>query len=94
MSVMNTFQSHEQVGFYAISALLVGGATVRRATIWHAILGTFLFHAMIVVVALAAQKRMGSAMIGEYLREFFGYAIIGVTLAIHAWKAPRGVVQP
>ncbi|MFQ5503838.1 MAG: ABC transporter permease [Planctomycetota bacterium] len=86
MAVMNTFQSHEQVGFYAIAALLVGGATVTRVTIWNAILGTFLFHTLIVVVSLAGQKIMQSAQIGEYLREFFAFAIIGTTLAIHAWR--------
>ena len=90
MTVMNTFQSHEQVGFYAIAALLVGGATVTRATIGNALLGTILFHTLIVVVALSGQKIMESAQIGEYLREFVAYAIIGVTLAIHAWKGRKG----
>jgi len=86
MAVMNTFQSHEQVGFYAIAALLVGGATVTRVNIWNALVGTFLFHTLIVVVSLAGQKIMDSPQIGEYLREFFAYTIIGMTLAIHAWR--------
>jgi simple sugar transport system permease protein len=86
MAVMNTFQSHEQVGFYAIAALLVGGATVARATIWHAVLGTLLFHTLIVVVSLAGQRLLRSAQVGEYLREFVAYAIIGTTLALHAWR--------
>jgi len=86
MAVMNTFQSHEQVGFYAIAALLVGGATVARASVWNAVVGTILFHALIVVVSLAGQVLMQSAQIGEYLREFAAFAIIGTTLALHAWK--------
>ncbi|MFC1706095.1 ABC transporter permease [Planctomycetota bacterium] len=86
MAVMNTFQSHEQVGFYAIAALLVGGATVSRVTIWNAVVGTLLFHTLIVVVSLAGQQLMDSPQIGEYLREFFAYAIIGATIAIHAWR--------
>ena len=89
----NTYQSHEQVGPYAIAALLVGGATVVRANIWHAILGTILFHTLISVVATAAQTlvpaSMGGAQIGEYIREFLVYAVIAVTLALHAWKAKR-----
>ncbi len=89
MTVMNTFTSHEQVGFYAIAALLVGGATVARATIGHAVLGTVLFHTLIVVVSLAGQKLLASAQVGEYLREFSTYLIIGVTLALHAWKGRR-----
>ena len=39
----------------AIAALLVGGATVTRVTIWNAVVGTFLFHTLIVVVSLAGQ---------------------------------------
>lgn len=87
MAVMNTFQSHEQVGFYAIAALLVGGATVTRVSVFNALSGTLLFHTLIVVVSLAGQVLMESAQIGEYLREFFAYAIIGATLAVHAWRS-------
>ena len=88
MGVMNTFTSHEQVGFYAIAALLVGGATVSKATVRHAIIGTILFHSLLVIVSRAAQDA-GNPMIGEYFREFFVYAIIGVTLALHAWKTQK-----
>lgn len=89
IGTMNTYQSHEQVGPYAIAALLVGGATVVRATIWHAILGTLLFHTLFIVSPIAAQQLLGSAQIGEYFREFIAYAVIGVTLALHAWKTRR-----
>lgn len=88
MGVMNTFTSHEQVGFYAIAALLVGGATVSRASVMNAVVGTVLFHALIVIVARASQKT-DSPQIGEYFREFFVYAIIGTTLALHAWRGGR-----
>jgi len=86
VGTMNTYQSHEQVGPYAIAALLVGGATVERATIWHAILGTLLFHTLFVISPIAGQTLLGSPQIGEYFREFIAYAVIGVTLALHAWN--------
>ncbi len=89
MGTMNTFQSHEQVGFYAIAALLVGGASVSRATVLNAILGTVLFHALITVVSLAGPKALGNSQIGEYFREFFAYAIIAFALGIHAWQRSR-----
>lgn len=89
IGTMNTYQSHEQVGPYAIAALLVGGATVARATIWHAILGTALFHTLFYVAPTAGAALFGDKQIGEYFREFIGYAVIGVTLALHAWKAKR-----
>jgi len=93
MAVMNTFQSHEQVGFYAIAALLVGGATVTRVTIWNAIAGTILFHTLIVVVSVAGPLIIPKAQIGEYLREFVTFAIIGATLAIHAWRSRASGLQ-
>ena len=86
---MNTYQSHEQVGPYAIAAILVGGATVARANIWNALLGTLLFHTLFIVSPIAGQTLLGSAQIGEYFREFIAYAVIGVTLALHAWKKGR-----
>ena len=89
IGTMNTYQSHEQVGPYAIAAILVGGATVAKASIWNAILGTFLFHTLFIVSPLAGQTLLGSAQIGEFFREFLAYAVIGVTLALHAWKTGR-----
>jgi len=90
---LNTYQSHEQVGPYAIAALLVGGASVVRATIWHALLGTVLFHTLISVVSIAGQTLIpvgwGGSQIGEYIREFLVYGVIAVTLALHAWHLYR-----
>lgn len=86
---INTFQSHEQVGPYAIAALLVGGASVARATVWQALLGTLLFHTLFYVAPTAGQRIFGEVQIGEYFREFISYAVVGVTLALHAWKAKR-----
>lgn len=89
IGTLNTYQSHEQVGFYAIAALLVGGATVERATVVQALAGTALFHTLILVLTQVGQERLGSPQVGEYLREFVAYTIIGVTLAIHAWHKAR-----
>lgn len=87
IGTMNTYQSHEQVGPYAIAALLVGGATAARAGIRHAVVGTLLFHTLFIVSPIAAQTLLGSAQVGEFFREFVAYAVIGVTLALHAWRA-------
>jgi simple sugar transport system permease protein len=89
IGTMNTYQSHEQVGPYAIAAILVGGATVARAGILNAVLGTLLFHTLFIVSPIAGQTLLGSAQVGEYFREFIAYAVIGVTLALHAWKKGR-----
>ncbi len=87
ISTLNTYNSHEQVGTFAIAALLVGGATARRATIWQAMLGLLLFHTLFVVSPLAGQAIVGIPQIGEYFRVFVAYGVIGVALALHAWQS-------
>ena len=42
IGTLNTYNSHEQVGTFAIAALLIGGAIVTKATIGQALMGTFL----------------------------------------------------
>lgn len=89
IGTLNTYNSHEQVGMFAIAALLVSGATVTRATVGQALLGTVLFHTLFVVSPLAGKALAGDAQIGEYFRAFVAYAVITVALALHAWQAAR-----
>lgn len=89
IGTMNTFNSHEQVGMFSIAALLVGGATTRRATIWNALIGVVLFHTLFVVSPLAGQKIFGIPQVGEYFRVFLAYGVIAVALVLHAWQAKR-----
>ncbi len=86
MGVLNTYGGHEQVGMYAIAAIVVGGASVTRATIGQAILGTALFHTLFIVSPQAGKNLFGDAQIGEYFRVFIAYGVIGLSLALYAWK--------
>jgi simple sugar transport system permease protein len=87
IGTLNTYNSHEQVGMFAIAALLVSGATVSKATVGQALLGTILFHTLFVVSPLAGKALAGDAQIGEYFRVFVAYAVITVALVLHAWQA-------
>ena len=89
IGTMNTYSSHEQVGMFAIAALLVSGATVTRATVGQAIIGTILFHTLFIVSPLAGKALAGDAQIGEYFRVFVAYAVITVALVLHAWQVAR-----
>jgi len=89
IGTLNTYNSHEQVGMFAIAALLVSGATVSRATVGQALLGTILFHTLFVVSPLAGKALAGDAQIGEYFRVFVAYAVITVALVLHAWQSVR-----
>ncbi|MEW6244066.1 MAG: ABC transporter permease [Bacillota bacterium] len=86
IGTLNTYGSHVQVGTFAVAALLIGGATVSRATVGQALLGTFLFHLLFIISPLAGKNMMGSAQVGEYFRVFVAYGVIGVALALHAWQ--------
>ncbi|HET7225913.1 MAG TPA: ABC transporter permease [Candidatus Eisenbacteria bacterium] len=89
IGTLNTYNSHEQVGMFAIAALLVSGATVSRATVAQALIGTVLFHTLFVVSPLAGKALLGDAQIGEYFRVFVAYAVITVALVLHAWQGLR-----
>ena len=86
VGTINTYNSHEQAGTYAIAALLVGGATVSRASIGNVFAGIVLFHLMFIVSPMAGKYLLGDAQIGEYFRVFISYGIIALALVLHAWR--------
>lgn len=86
VGTFSTYGAHTQVGTFAIAALLVGGASVQKATNKQAILGVILFHTLFIVSPLAGNELFGNPMVGEYFRVFVSYGVIAVSLAMHAWK--------
>jgi simple sugar transport system permease protein len=81
-----TYGAHTQVGLFAIAALLVGGASVKKATNKQAIIGIILFHTLFTVAPQAGKQLFNNAQLGEYFRVFVAYGVIAVSLAMHAWK--------
>jgi simple sugar transport system permease protein len=86
MGAFSTYGSHEQIGFYAVAAILIGGATVTKATTGQALLGVFLFHTLFIVAPATGREMFGDAQVGEFFRVFVAYGVIGITLAMYAWK--------
>lgn len=91
VGTLSTYGAHTQVGQFAIAALLVGGASVQKATNRQALLGIVLFHTLFIVSPLAGKELFGDPVIGEYFRVFVSYGVIAMALAMHAWKK---VVKP
>jgi simple sugar transport system permease protein len=89
MGNMATYNAHDQTSFFAVAAILVGGASVKKANIPNVFIGVILLHGLFVVSPNAGQKLFGQAMIGEYFRQFIGYAVIAVSLVLYAWRARR-----
>lgn len=83
---LRTYGAHEAVGMFAIAALLIGGASVSRATVGQALIGMVLFHTMFLVSPQAGKALLGDAQLGEFFRSFVAYGVIAASLAMHAWK--------
>ncbi len=86
LGTLNTYGSHVQISTFAIAALLIGGASVTRATVGQALLGVILFHTLFIVSPMAGKNLFGNAQVGEYFRTFIAYGVIGLSLGLHAWK--------
>ena len=89
MGNLSTYSSHSQVGMFCIAALLVGGASVDKASIGNVFLGVILFHTMFIVAPNAGTKLTGDSMIGEYFRVFASYGVITVALIMYETKKRR-----
>lgn len=89
MGNLSTYSSHSQIGMFAIAALLVGGASVDKASIGNVFLGVTLFHLMFIVAPSAGAKITGDSMIGEYFRVFVSYAVITIALIMYETKKRR-----
>lgn len=83
---MFTYTSQRQAGYFAAAAILVGGATVSKASIWNVFIGVFLVHSLYITMPLAGKEIFSSAMIGQYMSDFINYGIISMALVLHAWR--------
>ena len=86
MGNISTYSAHSQIGMFCIAALLVGGASVDKASIGNVFLGVILFHTMFIVAPSAGAKITGDSMIGEYFRVFVSYGVITVALTMYETK--------
>lgn len=87
MGTFQAYSAHEQVGLYAGAAILVGGASIDRATNSQALIGTFLFHFLFITAQDAANKLFGDSAVGEYFRAFISYGIIALALVIYTLRS-------
>ncbi len=86
LGTLQTYSAHEMVGLYAGAAILVGGASINRATNGQAIIGCLLFHTLFVVAQDAGTVMFGNPVVGEYFRVFLCYGVIAVALVMHTWR--------
>ena len=86
MGNINTYASHEQVGIFAIAAILVGGASISKATIPQVFIGVVLFHTLYFTSPLAGKTLLNDPLYGEYFRIFICNIVIAASLALYTWR--------
>lgn len=86
MGNLPTYTGHSQIGMFCIAALLIGGASVEKASIGNAFLGVILFHLMFIVAPNAGKFITNDSMVGEYFRVFMSYGIITIALIMYEAK--------
>lgn len=64
------------MGFNCVAAILVGGASTKRARISHVIIGTFLFQGLLVVALPVANKVLTGTDLSDILRMIVSNGII------------------
>ena len=94
IGTFSTYGAHTQIAQFAIAALLVGGASVQKATNRQALIGVLLFHTLFIVAPQAGKNLFDNAQLGEYFRVFVSYGVIALSLAMHAWKLVKKELAP
>ena len=89
MGTLNTYTAHNNIGYFSVAAILVGGASVSKATIGQAISGCLLFHAMFILSPEIGKAVFSQAVLGEYFRTFMVYGVIGLSLGLYVWRANK-----
>lgn len=47
--VMMTFGSYQSIGLFSIAILIIGGASLKKATVWQALIGLFLYQGFMII---------------------------------------------
>jgi simple sugar transport system permease protein len=93
MGTLAVYDSHRQIGFFSVAALLVGGASTSRAGVKNALLGAVLFNSMTIISPELGLALFGDVGAGEYFRSFMVYGVIGLALGLYVWKTLKAKHQ-
>ncbi|MDR1631542.1 MAG: hypothetical protein LBR97_01430 [Dysgonamonadaceae bacterium] len=83
------YQTHVTIPTFTIAALLLGGATVKYASIKNAVIGNVLFQAIYSSAPNAAKTLLGNPQIGEYFRTSLSYGAIAVAIVLYAMNETK-----
>lgn len=80
---VNVYTGHIGMDTNAAAAILVGGATLKGASMKNCFLGLILFHALFITSPMAGQNLFQNPSVGEYFRSFLAYGVIIIALIMN-----------
>lgn len=89
MGTFSTYTAQQNVGTFSIAALLVGGASIDKATVRQAFIGVVLFQLLFLLAPSAGTKIFNDTQVGEYFRTVISNGVIAVALVLHALNKNR-----
>lgn len=89
---INVYTGHLGLDTFATAAILVGGASIKKARMRNCFIGVILFHALFITSPMAGQNLFHNPSVGEYFRSFLAYGVI-VTAIIMNLRNERTKVQ-
>jgi simple sugar transport system permease protein len=87
---LNVYTEHLNEDTFSCAALLVGGATIKSATVRQALLGVVIMHALFILSPLAGQNSFDNVALGEYFRSFIVYGVIALALILNIRREKLG----
>ncbi len=81
---VQTYAAHNNIALYSVAALLVGGASITRATNRQALFGIVIFHTILILLPQAVGNVFDDAQNSEYFRAFMLYSVICFSLISYA----------
>ena len=87
---INVYTGHLGLDTFAAAAILVGGASIKKAKMRHCFLGVLLFHALFVTSPMAGQNLFNNPAVGEYFRSFVAYGVIVIAIMLRTEKETAG----
>jgi simple sugar transport system permease protein len=75
LGLVQLYRAPLMMAFPAVAAVLIGGASARKATVWHAVLGTVLFQTLL-TIALPVTRSVIEGDISEVAKTIISNGMI------------------
>jgi simple sugar transport system permease protein len=89
IGTMATYTQHTSVGMFSVAAIIVGGATVSRASVKNAFLGLILFYSVFIFSPAMGLALFGNPLFGENFRSFMMYGAITAVFILWGIQAAK-----